>query len=92
MPVSSTTEAAYAAGVSFRQTDYWVRQGLIPGVIHSEGIGHPREFTNEQVKFLSMMGALVKAGMKPDKASEMVTDLLAGKIVRLGTWIKVEKI
>ena len=87
--MTSTTEAAHKAGASFRQVDYWLRQGFVPGVKASTGTGVPRELTPSQVKFIGMMGSLVTAGMKPQEASELVKKLLKDREVRLGTWIKV---
>lgn len=86
--MTTTTEVAHKAGVSFRQVDYWLRNGLIPG-IKTGGTGFPRELTAAQVKFVTMMGSLVKAGMQPKPASDLVKKLLKDGEVRIGTWIKV---
>ena len=45
----STPQIARWAGISYRQLDYWIRSGWIPGQNGRQGSGKPREWTSEQV-------------------------------------------
>lgn len=90
--MTTTTEAAALARVSFRRVDYWIRSGLVPGVAINSGSGNVRSLTNDQVRFLTMMADLVRVGMKPDKAAELVQELLRTGTVHVGSWIRIEKV
>ena len=45
----STAEVAEKVGLTYRQLDYWVTKGLIPGM-GKQGSGNPRRWTLDQLK------------------------------------------
>jgi DNA-binding transcriptional MerR regulator len=47
----SSLEVCQLLGVSYRQLDYWIRTGLIPGA-HGRGSGTQRSFDAEAVEFV----------------------------------------
>lgn len=65
------------AGVSYRQVDYWVRQGWIEPRFRSRkddsqqdgGTGYVRDFEDHEQRVLIAMGRLVNAGLKPEVAA-----------------------
>lgn len=66
-----------ATGASYKQIDYWCRCGLIegqPGWAEGVGIGHRREWTDEQVRQVTL---LVKASRLKSMPIEQLADVLA---------------
>lgn len=57
----TTTDVSRLAGCTFRQTDYWVRLGLVTPVNRARGSGSSRRFTYEQaaeVRVCTILAAL----------------------------------
>lgn len=55
----STIEVSLALGVTYRQLDYWVRAGLIPGMSErGPGSGGRRQWTPDQVDAARRVAAL----------------------------------
>lgn len=50
--VYGSLEAAELAGVSFREVDYWTREGAIRPAVEACGSGSRRVWTGEQVQWL----------------------------------------
>lgn len=75
----NTVEVCKRAGITYRQADYWSRAGLIPGVTNlvDKGSGYPREWTYEQVEFVTVLAQLVRAGINVRVASEAITKRIA---------------
>jgi len=46
----SSTEVCCLVGITYRQLDYWCRQGFIPGAAQRVGSGCPRRFDADQVE------------------------------------------
>lgn len=68
--VYSSREACRFAGVTYRQADYWIRKGLIPGMSrHGPGSGQARRWTAEQVL------ALYRIADKLDQAQEILESI-----------------
>ena len=84
-------DVVHATGASARQIDYWATKGFIPTSpgMSNPGQGARRDWTPDQVTFIRTMLVLVNAGMKPDKASELVKLLVKKGEVVLGKQIKV---
>lgn len=74
----STTEVCDAAGVSYRQVDYWCRLGLIhPSCADARGSGSRRRFCGHDLAIVKVVGAV--AGRLPlnrlDRLVEFLDDL-----------------
>lgn len=71
----SGPRVAELAGVSYRQFDYWVREGLIPTIeidgVAGEGTGNHRVFTDAELSIAKWMGELVRQGVKPRVAGPL---------------------
>ena len=75
-------EVCHRAGVSYRQLDYWARRGFIPNT--GKGSGVPRQFTVEDVDYITTFAKLVHAGLGHDKVHEiMKLGLMQDGMVRL---------
>lgn len=57
-----------AAGVTYRQLDYWCTAGLIPRRAQP-GSGNWRQFTREEARFVVRLALLVRAGIRPHVAA-----------------------
>jgi DNA-binding transcriptional MerR regulator len=55
-------------GLTYRQLDYWCRQGYVKPAWESKGSGHPRCFTLEEVRVVTTMAKLVSVGIAPASA------------------------
>ena len=62
------------AGCTYRQLDFWVRKGHIPGVDHLRGTGSgiPREWRHREAVFVRALVRLVRAGLKVDVAAKVL--------------------
>ena len=57
----STTQLARAAGVSYRQLDYWARSGLVtPSVADTVGQGHPRRWSPDDLTRIRVIAAAAR--------------------------------
>lgn len=57
--VYSAREVADAAGVSYRQLDYWCRLGLVrPSIAEARGSGSRRAFTSHDLAIVRVLGAV----------------------------------
>jgi hypothetical protein len=61
-------------GLSYRQLDYWIRRGWVPGQARKTGTGVIRCYTVQAARHVHTMHRLVLAGFAPVIAAE-----LAGK-------------
>ena len=59
-----------ALGISYRQLDFWVRQGYLKPT-HGGGSGVPREWPEEEVRVAEAMARLVAAGFRPAVAAKV---------------------
>lgn len=64
------------SGISYRQLDYWVRQGWIQPFIAAEGSGTLRLFSIRQAILVCVAGAMAKRGMSPVGSFEFAMDIL----------------
>ena len=59
--------AASAAGISYRQLDYWDRTGLVqPTVRHASGSGSQRLYAFRDILVLKLVKRLLDTGQRPD--------------------------
>lgn len=63
-------EVCERAGVTYRQLDYWSRRGFIPNT--AKGSGVPRQFTEDDVTYISLFSKLLHAGLTHDKVDEIL--------------------
>lgn len=70
----SGPRVAELASISYRQFDYWIREGLIPMPEvegGGRGTGNHRVFTDSELTMVKWMGELVRQGIKPRVASAL---------------------
>jgi hypothetical protein len=65
-----SADVVSATGATYRQIDYWVRQGYINPTprINGAGSGTPRVWPAEELKVAREMAVLVAVGLLPDAA------------------------
>lgn len=84
----SSAEAARAAGVSYRQLDYWTRERIVrPSVAEAGGSGTARRWSLADVEVLRTLGALSALGCAGD-ALRHAGRVLA-EAVEVGRWVIV---
>lgn len=81
--VAGHDELRVRAGISYRQLDYWIRCGYVPGV-DTAGQGHPREFTAWGERRVVLLGRLTRAGFTPLRAVQIAQVLEHGDTFDLG--------
>lgn len=83
----SSAEAAARVGISYRQLDFWIAQGLVGGT--SPGSGRQCRFTPGDVARLASMARLVNAGLRVRRAAQLAPELMAEGRAQLGPglWI-----
>lgn len=76
MTAVGTPAAARRAGLSFRQVDYWTRQGVIvPSIAESDGKGNPRLWNAQDVRMLAAIGR-VAADLQALARIDMTVELV----------------
>lgn len=75
-------EVLEAAKISYRQLDYWTRQRYID--LDGPGSGRQREYTRAQLEHVVAMADLVRAGLLPDLAHQVVDAEEAGRPNMIG--------
>jgi hypothetical protein len=74
--------------LTYRQLDYWLgREYLRTAGEPHPGSGIQRSLTTKEVKVLEAMLSLTAVGVQPARASEIARQLVAGKEVRLGSFV-----
>lgn len=70
----STRQVCDAAGVTYRQLDYWVRRGLIaPSIRNASGSGSRRDWSSHDLAIVRILGVVLGGGRLPIvKASGLV--------------------
>lgn len=59
VPLISSVDAARSAGISYRQLDYWSRQGFIAPLVPATGSGSRRAWGVDQVPVLRFLRAAI---------------------------------
>lgn len=73
----TTTEVARAAGVSYRQLDYWARTGaLVPALVVASGSGSHRRYSTAQANVAAVLGRLSRLGATTSVMAEVAAQLL----------------
>lgn len=55
----TSKQAAQLTGITYRQLDYWTRQGYITPIVEADGPGSRRRWSLEQVERLCIVGDAV---------------------------------
>jgi DNA-binding transcriptional MerR regulator len=64
--------------LTYRQLDYWIRRGVIreePSVNGRVGSGHPRSFTDDELRVVKVLAALRALGCSLDTLTEVAEQL-----------------
>lgn len=95
MDTVTLVDAAAAAGVTYRQANYWVDHGYVQAtmttrdgehqVTKDRGHGYTQRITTAEAAALKVIGDLVSAGMQPAPAARMARSLLQGQLVPIGS-------
>ena len=64
-------------GVTLRQLHYWLAQGYLPAEGLQPGTGHPRNYTEDRMRMLRVMGKLRLAGIEAPQAGKFATESLS---------------
>lgn len=83
-PRPTTPELAAEVGITYRQMDYWIRQGYIGG--GCPGSGNARDLPDFEVSVLRHMALLVHIGLPAATAAEAARFLAMGLPWQLGPW------
>lgn len=78
-------ELADAAGVTYRQLDYWVRNGTLTPTVESTGSGRPRAWDPDMVGVVALLGLVSKLQADPELLHDVAKaywDGMPGKVVR----------
>lgn len=76
-----------AAGITYRQLDFWIRGGLIHADnTDAPGQGYRRLFTSEELDVACHLADLTRAGMLPRHAAPIARQLARGQPTRLGPY------
>lgn len=62
-----------AAGITYRQLDYWTKRGLIPLPDQHPGSGSARSYPPDAVRVAVIMAALIRAGFTLKAAHRIAT-------------------
>lgn len=87
----TAADAARKARVSYRQLDYWTTHGLIRVKEANPGTGNRRRYTEREVRVLTLMARLVKAGVEPRAASKIARQIVTRGAGRLGPLVVTER-
>lgn len=68
-----TTDTLVRSGLTFRQIDFWCKQGYLTPSNGKTGTGNARTFEPDQLRVALRMRDLVGVGMKPAYAHKLAT-------------------
>lgn len=97
MSLHTSTSLAKAIGVTYRELDYWTREGFIkPTPVGGEsgttpGTGHTRIWDDRDAEVAHWFAVLVKIGMKPSKIRDLAERLADGRHAYLPGGIEVRR-
>lgn len=94
-PLLSTPEMVAAAGITYRQIDYWSRtERLRPRIGHEPGRGQGgvyRQWDTAEVRVARLMGRLTAAGINPTTAEQAARAPQSRYEIGPGIWIHIEE-
>ena len=68
----NSTELCAAAGITYRQLDYWTRVGYLTPATEAHGSGSQRKWDSSMLFKAKQMARLTKAGLLPVTADALV--------------------
>jgi DNA-binding transcriptional MerR regulator len=75
-PGRSVNDLLRMTGLTYRQLDYWVRQGYLQPDNPEPGSGVNRKWSTLEIAVATTMGALVNAGLAVEKAAVIARETL----------------
>lgn len=63
-------------GVTYRQLDYWTRQGWVRPEVEAAGSGYARAWHPDEARVVAILGRLAAAGVAPPAAARVTRDLI----------------
>ena len=79
----TSTKVCEVTGVTYRQLDTWIRNGVVEvSGDPTPGNGYSREFTPSQVARISLLARLRRLGLSLAAAQSVAADIEAGKPYR----------
>ena len=69
IPLTSTADVVKQTGATYRQLDYWTKQGWLKPDEPNPGKGQLRSWPNDEVRIARIMVCLVQAGLLPHVAA-----------------------
>lgn len=87
VPTVTLAEMLAASRATYRQLDYWVRQGwLHPDVAHDQsGAGYARQWTPVERDVASLMVRLIESGILTAVAARIATDAVRHQVSSFST-------
>lgn len=82
--MTTVTDLVEETGLTYRQLDWWIRQGYVACEDPTPGSGFTRVLTDEQADFVRTMSDLIKIGTGAAKAHDIATTLLDTGRLTLG--------
>lgn len=83
-PGFTAAEVIGLAGVTYRQLDYWARNGhLRPSIAEASGSGSQRLYSSWDVTAAKALGRLSALGFRPGSATEALPETLTALLDRL---------
>jgi len=87
--MTALTSICDQVGITYRQADYWIRQGYVSVDTGWEGPGNRRDITPDEAAHFDAMAQLVAHGIAPEVAARH-TDRLIAQGFRRGDKITVD--
>jgi DNA-binding transcriptional MerR regulator len=69
-PMPTAWEGVDLGGATYRQLDYWARQGWLNPTAEGFGSGYRRTWPDEEARVARLMVRLIRAGVMPAAAAE----------------------
>lgn len=80
---SGSMQVARAARISYRQLDYWIKQGYIDDAANAgraTGSGHYREIDDRETQVICDAAELVRLGVTPERAFALARKIADGDV------------
>lgn len=71
-----SVEVAAEAGITYRQLDYWTRNGWLHADVDRPGSGITRDWPLPEIAIARLMGRMTRAGLIPEVAAQAARALV----------------